>query len=113
MVARAIISAVLCAFAIQAHAAGTISSRVLQVRVDQDGRGMVIFEQPVGGSPASCVGSGYRNMLAFNANTAAGKAIMSLALSAKFSGALVTAYGTGTCDIYGGQAVEDWLSGAA
>ena len=60
---------------------GQVSARVLSVRIDQDGRGMVLFDQPVSGEPATCRDSAYANALAFDANTPGGKAIMDLALA--------------------------------
>ncbi len=90
--------------------AGSIYGKVIQVRMDSSGFGMVIFDRPVSGSPPTCVIDAYRNALAFNLNTAAGKGIMSLALSAKATETQLTVYGLGTCGIYG-YAVEDWNYG--
>jgi hypothetical protein len=100
--------ALLCA---QAGANGTITAHVVGVRVDKDGRGMVIFDQQVGGAPASCRHSAYLNALSFDANTAGGRAIEATALTAKATGAPVNAWGTGDCSIYGGAWVEDWSYG--
>jgi len=95
----------------EALAIGNVgSAKVIQVRLDLDGRGMVVFDQPIGGTPAGCVHPAYTNAFAFPAN-AAGKAIMAWAIAAKLSGSLVTVYGRGVCDIYGGAHVEDWLYG--
>ena len=95
-----------------AAAAGSIASaKVIQVRVDQDGRGMVVFDQPVGGTPATCIHPAYANALSFNASTGGGRAIMAMALTAKSTGATLTVYGTGSCGIYGGAHVEDWFYG--
>jgi len=70
---------------------------------------MVIFDQPVGGSPPGCVIPAYNNALAFSGT--AGKQIMALALLAKASGTpLSVVYGTGTCNSYGSY-VEDWAYG--
>jgi hypothetical protein len=91
--------------------AGSISSaQVLGVRVDREGKGLVIFDRPVGAAPPSCVIAYYANALAFNANEVGGKAILALALAAKASGDPVTAHGTGACAIYG-HSVEDWSTG--
>jgi hypothetical protein len=86
------------------------SATVIGVRVDRDGKGLVIFDRPVGGTPPGCVIAYYANSLAFNANDAGGKAILALALAAKASGDAVTVYGTGTCTLYG-HSVEDWEYG--
>ena len=55
---------------------GTVVGKVIRVRIDQNGWGMVMFDQPLGSSPPTCVHSAYTNALAFDANTAAGKSIM-------------------------------------
>ena len=87
---------------------GQVSAKVLSVRIDQDGRGMVLFDQPVAGEFATCRDSAYANALAFDANTPGGKAIMELALTTKASSFAIYAVGLGTCDIYGGTGPEDW-----
>src|SRR3569833_575122 len=74
---RKVIAAVLVTFfSSHIYAAGNVSGKVVQVRVDQTGNGMVFFEQPVSGSPPSCVIGAYNNALAFNTNTAGGRAIL-------------------------------------
>ena len=83
--------------------------KVISVRIDKTGMGIVEFNHPLSGAPATCI-NGYPRHLSFNANTDPGKAIMSLALSAQATGKSVIAYGTGTCDEYGG-AVESWAWG--
>ncbi len=90
---------------------GSISAKVLEIRVDADGRGMVVFEQPVGGTPPSCVHQAYLNAFAFNASGSGGKAVMALAISAKTTGATISVYGAGACGIYNGAHVEDWSYG--
>jgi len=91
-----------------AFGAGSVSSaQVVGVRVDSSGKGLVIFDRPLGGAPASCTIPYYANSLAFNLNTNAGKAILALALAAKASGDPVTVHGLGTCATYG-HSVEDW-----
>lgn len=92
---------------LKAEAIGYVLGKVSAVRVDKDGRGMVMFDRNLSSSPASCVSSSYANALAFNSNTAAGRAILAMALSAKMSGGTVSAYGTGACTIYNGSYVED------
>lgn len=98
-------------FSNQALASGYVTAKVASVRVDQTGKGMVMFDQAVGGQPASCRHSAYENALAFDSNTPGGKAILAMALSAKAIGNTLLAYGTGTCTIYSGSWVEDWNYG--
>ena len=95
-----------------AFAAGFVSGTVVSVRVDQTGHGMVFFSQAVGSAPPSCVISAYANALAFDANTAGGKAVLALALAAKATGAVISASGLGTCAIFS-SFVEDWDYGVA
>lgn len=97
--------------AAQAIANGGGSFRVTGVRIDSNGLGMVIFDQPLSGSRPACIVSAYANALAFDSNTAAGKGIMALALAAKATGDTVGVYGAGACSIYGGSYVEDWSYG--
>lgn len=52
-VARHILMAV-CLLGFDATA-GSISARVTQIRVDDDGRGMVSFEQPLSAPQATCI----------------------------------------------------------
>jgi len=92
-----------------ASAIGGIIATIVAVRVESSGQGMVIFNQSIGGNPPSCVIPAYKNALAFDANTTGGKAILAMALAAKASGSQVTAYGLGTCSLYG--VVEDWNYG--
>jgi hypothetical protein len=110
---KRLISAALSAFVCSvACAAGAVdSAKVVQVRIDQDGKGMVIFDRPMAGTPPGCVVSVYANALAFG-NTPSGRAVMALALTAKTTGSTVTAYGLGTCAVYGSYA-EDWNYGVA
>ncbi|MCM2359007.1 MAG: hypothetical protein NDI77_12715 [Geobacteraceae bacterium] len=80
---------------------------VESVRVDSDGKGYVNFTSPLVNTPAACT-NGYPNALAFDVNTVGGKAIMSLALTAKATGKRVYAKGkiNVACEIYG--VMEDW-----
>jgi|SRR5882724_1728647 len=94
-----------------ALANGSVSGKVVAVRVDQNGIGMVTFDQPVTGAPASCRHPAYANALSFDSNTAGGRTIAAAALAAKATGDTVSAYGTGACTIYGGAWVEDWSYG--
>jgi hypothetical protein len=95
-------------FSTLAFGAGSVSSaQVVGVRVDGNGKGLVMFDRPLGGTPAGCAIAYYANALAFNLNTDGGKAVLALALAAKASGDPVTANGLGTCTAYG-HSVEDW-----
>ena len=75
------------------------------VRVDRNGRGFVAFTSPLIDSPATC-GSDYPNLLAFNTNTAGGRSILAVALTAKASDKKMRVRGTGYCQTYG--VIEDW-----
>ncbi|USH03699.1 hypothetical protein K6Q96_06820 [Grimontia kaedaensis] len=94
-----------------AFAIGTVHGKVVAVRVDGTGQGMVEFDKPIAGTPPSCVHHAFKNKLAFDANTAGGQAVLSLALSAKAMGVEVEAYGLGKCGVYGGTYVETWNYG--
>ena len=95
-------------FSTLTFAAGSVSSaQVVGVRVDSNGKGLVIFDRALGGTPASCGIAYYANALAFDLSTPAGKGVLALALAAKASGDPVTANGLGTCTAYG-HSVEDW-----
>lgn len=95
---KIVVLAVLCFST--AASAGSVLSTVKSVRVDESGLGIVEFFSLLGGA-AGCVGSGYEKSMAFDANTAGGKSILSAALTAKASGSTVYAIGTGACPIYG------------
>jgi hypothetical protein len=73
---------------------------------------MVAFDIPITpvGSALACVTPAYANALAFDANTAGGKAILATALAAKATGSIIIAYGTGACSIYS-SVLEDWNYG--
>ena len=95
---------------LQANAAGNVDAKVIQVRMDKNGWGMVIFDQNLGGTQPSCVAAPYANALAFDSNTAGGKAIAAMALTAKATSSPITVYGTGACSVYGAY-LEDWSYG--
>jgi hypothetical protein len=80
------------------------------VRVDNNGKGFVRFTSALQDTPATCTNPTYANMLSFDSNTAGGQAILSLVLSAKASGAFISARGTGTCTIYN-NTMENWAWG--
>lgn len=95
-----------------AQAAGAVSGKIQQIRIDADGRAMVFFDQPIGSSSPACVnGPAYGKALAFNSATAAGKSVLSVLLLAKSTGRTVHAYGLGTCTVYGNGTAEDWNYG--
>ena len=83
------------------------------VRVDKSGKGYVIFDSPLAGDVAACRTSQYTRHLAFDANTAGGKAVLAAALAAKATGATMTAHSAGSCTNYGSatHGVEDWYYG--
>lgn len=78
---------------------------VKYVRADRSGKGYVVFDKPLAHTPASC-GTTHKNHLSFNASTAQGQAILSLALAAHTANKRIQAYGTGNCPDYG--TVEAW-----
>lgn len=83
-------------------------AKVVNIRVDQTGLGMVFFDQPIVNTPPTCVIPMYSKALAFNAATAGGKAILALALTARLTGTPINyVVGSGTCSIYS-NFVEDW-----
>lgn len=108
-----LISVAALSLLVSSHALGlgvVGSAKVIQVRVDLDGRGMVVFDQPIGGTPPGCAHPAYTNAFGFPGN-AGGRAIMAWALAAKLSGSRVSVYGMGVCSIYGPSNVEDWNYG--
>ncbi len=105
------VASIIGLFAAQtALAAGSVTAHVINVRIDQSGKGIVFFDQNLAGSP-TCIQPTYENALAFDTSTAGGRAIMARALAAKASGDLIKVVGTGTCTIYGNAWAEDWLYG--
>lgn len=106
-VCRGVLAFVVCFFGIQsAWAAGNVLSTIATVRTDVDGKGIIEFSQTIGGSPPTCVATGFNLMMSFNANTAGGRAILAVALVAKASGSQVLAVGGGTCNLYS-NTIED------
>ena len=97
---------------IQLNAAGSVGNvKVVKIRVDLNGKAMIHFDSPIGGTPASCVHPAYQDAFGIDASTAGGKAVLSMALTAKATGAPVTVYGMGVCGIYGGTYIETWSYG--
>lgn len=91
------------------YAVGTaIGYTVQNVRVDKSGFGYIKFVQALQGSPATCI-SNHDFNLSFDTNTAGGKGVLSLALTAQATGKRIEAWGTGTCNEYG--VVESWQRG--
>ncbi|KPZ73131.1 hypothetical protein AN944_00279 [Shewanella sp. P1-14-1] len=86
-----------------------VDAKVVSVRVDRDGKGIVIFDRDLKGTRPNCVSGGYSRHLSFNSSQDGGKSIMSLALTAQVSGKKIRARGTGSCHDYG--SVESWLWG--
>ena len=83
------------------------------IRVDNSGKAFVKFEEELiqlndEGLP-TCQ-NGYKKSLAFDTNSAGGKSILALLLSAKAMGKPVYAVGTGTCNVYP-NVIEDWNHG--
>ncbi len=78
------------------------------VRVDSSGYGYVNFVSALTSTPATCI-NGYPNALAFDTNTAGGKAIYTIALVAKTTNKRIRAVGTNNCTIYG--SIESWSWG--
>lgn len=93
-------------FVTRSFAAGSVSAHITSVRVDSTGTGIIYFDQPIGGTPPTCVQSGYANALSFDANTAGGRAILAAALASRALGNQIYALGKGTCTIYA-STVED------
>lgn len=91
-----------------AHGASEIVSTVDTVRVDNNGWAFIRFTSPLGMEPASCI-QDHPNHLSFDTKTDAGKAILSLALTAHSTGKRIFARGTDTCEGYG--VIENWNFG--
>ena len=84
------------------------SLTVHRVRIDASGMGYVWFASALTGTPAPC-GTSHPNQLSFDTTTDGGKAILSMALSAKMSGKSISASGTNSCEGY--NSVERWSVG--
>ena len=79
---------------------------VQYVRVDASGKGFVNFKKALY-TTSTCANAGYENALAFDTNTAGGKSILSVVLTAQASNRTITASGTSSCNIYSGT-IQDW-----
>ena len=79
------------------YAAGKITDgTVVNIRIEDTGKGTVEFAENLTDSPASC-GSNYPSTLAFDTATTAGRATLSLLLSAKMGGKKISVKGTNSC----------------
>lgn len=88
------------------HTAGIANNAYVDhVRVDRTGLGYVQFASALSGSPIAC-GASYPNALSFDANSAGGKAVYALALTAKATGKRLYAVGADACSQY--SQVESW-----
>ena len=74
-------------------------TKVHYVRADASGRGVVMFTADIN-NQAVCSDVGYERRMAFDANTAGGRALLALFTSAKLGNKDVLAYGSGGCSIY-------------
>jgi hypothetical protein len=88
-----------------ASAGGYIFGKVVQIRVDPSGLGMVTLNTAATGSP-SCVIPYYSTSIAFNTNTAGGKSQLAVIMFSRAKGSNIAVWGAGTCTAYGGS-VED------
>ncbi len=108
---RKILIACLFVFSGAVDAAGLANGYVVDyVRVDHTGLAYVNFTSALINTPASCTESpGFTKALAFDTNTAGGKSILSVVLTAKVTGKTIYAVGTGLCENYG--IMENWSYG--
>lgn len=79
---------------------GAANGKVIDVRVDKNGWGMIKFDSPIAHQPASCTSPSYTSHFSFDTNKEGGKAIYSMALMALATGKRVSAFGTGLCEQY-------------
>jgi hypothetical protein len=90
-----------------ALAAGTdFTGKVLKVRVDSSGYGLIYFDVTADVAGATCRDAGNKRFLAFNTATEGGRGILQVALAAQLSGKQIHAVGTDTCTIFAGE-IED------
>lgn len=87
--------------------AGGGSGKVIGVRVDASGFGIVSFSNFLT-TPAPCVIPYYNNAMSFNTNTTGGKAMLATILFAQSKNSNIYSAGTGACAIYGAS-VEDMI----
>lgn len=91
------------------NAAGSVTGKVLDVRVDENGLGFIRFDKQLGEVPAACIAGGHTSHLSFDLNSPGGNGVLSLALAAQASGKSIVAWGKGSCEGYG--VVERWSHG--
>lgn len=89
-----------------AFAGRSVDAKIISVRVDSSGVGMVRFATKPTGTPPDCMYETYADYFSFNTSTNGGKALLSAALAAKATGSVVSAYGSGTCVNYNGVAED-------
>jgi hypothetical protein len=75
------------------------------VRIDASGKGLLYIPPVNSGGHALCRYSYNNHLLAFDTNTAGGKAMLRVARSAQIHKRQIRAVGTGACSIYTG--IED------
>lgn len=90
----------------QLAVAGSLTGKVIAVRVDATGAGIAYFNTNLNGA-AACSSATYANAVAFNTNTVGGRSALATLLLARQKNSTIVAYGTGACAIYSG-AVEDF-----
>jgi hypothetical protein len=111
---RAFISVFILVFSPLSYSAGVAYSyHVKEVRVDRSGLGFISFDRPLKASHNSilptCTQPAYADSLAFNTKTAAGNAILAIALAAKVGNKTLHGVGSGSCSLYG--VMENWNYG--
>jgi hypothetical protein len=99
-----------CSICSYAFATSAVTGTVTGVRVDENGHGMVTFSATISGSP-TCITGVYDNAYAFDGTTYGGRNFLAVALASQATGASITAFGAGTCNIYGSGTVEDFYYG--
>ena len=111
---KSILAIFLIIFSCQSFAAGNVANaKIINVRVDENGKAMIIFDKDVSGTPPGCVHTAYKNAFAVDASTDGGKAVLTLALSTMSRKANISVYGKGVCGVYGGSYVETWSYGVS
>ncbi len=106
-----LLASLLALFSAQAAAVGVANYYTVDVvRIDANGAGYVQFTSPLvassGSTVAPCASPDYANTLAFDTNTAGGRAILAIVMQAKATGAKIYARGTGACPTY--TMIEQW-----
>ena len=98
-----ILGAALLASATASAVRAEATSYIKTIRIDHDGRGIVILKQ-VSPMPSTtlCRDWDYRYSLAFDTRTDGGKSIYKVLLSAQLAGRSVKFVGTDACGIYSG-----------